>query len=85
MFFDGEGRETRRVELGTKESGKPFSLTVGAHVWHMPVCTSVQLVFHETQAGPFERERVNLWAAWSPREDDPSSIARYLKSLGFAA
>ena len=75
----------RRVELGHKDSGKPFMLTVGAHVWHMPVCTSAQIVFYETQAGPFERDRVNVWAAWSPREDDAGAIARYLKSLGFAA
>jgi glucose-6-phosphate isomerase len=85
VFFDDRGNEIRRVAMGAKDSGKPFALNVGAGVWHMPVCTTAQLVFYETQAGPFERERVNLWAAWSPAEDDPRAIARYLKALGFSA
>ena len=49
----------------------------------MPVCRSEQVVFYETLEGPFDRERVNAWAPWSPAEDDPRAIERYLVSLGF--
>jgi glucose-6-phosphate isomerase len=84
VLFDDDGRETRRIELGTRDSGKPFTLRLGPDIWHMPVCRSEQLVFYETLEGPFERERVNVWAPWSPNEDDAEGIARYLRSLGFA-
>jgi hypothetical protein len=47
------------------------------------VCRSEQLVFYETLEGPFERDRVNIWAPWSPEENDPEGIARYLRLLRF--
>ena len=83
VLFADDGREERRVEMGARESGKPFSVRVGAGIWHMPVCRSEQVVFYETLEGPFDRERVNAWAPWSPAEDDPRGIERYLVSLGF--
>jgi len=83
VLFDDRGAETRRIALGSMATGKPFSLELGPDVWHMPVCTSAQVVFNETLSGPFDRERVNLWAPWSPREDDAAAIERYLASFGF--
>jgi len=47
------------------------------------VCRTEQLVFYETLEGPFERESMNEWAPWSPAEDDPEAIAKYLRSFGF--
>ena len=83
VLFDDAGTVTRRIEMGPRASGKPFTVRVGPHIWHMPVCLTEQLVFYETLEGPFERERMNEWAPWSPAEDDPRGIAKYLASLGF--
>jgi glucose-6-phosphate isomerase len=83
VLFDGDGRETQRIELGGRDSGKPFTLRLGPDLWHMPVCRSEQLVFYETLEGPFRRDTVNEWAPWSPEESDAEGIARYLRSLGF--
>jgi cupin fold WbuC family metalloprotein len=83
VLFDDAGHVTQRIEMGARESGKPFTIRIGPDCWHMPVCTSKQLVFYETMTGPFERDTVNVWAPWSPAEDDPEAIAAYLRSLGF--
>jgi glucose-6-phosphate isomerase len=82
FLFDEDGKVTRRIDLGVRESGKPFSLRIGAGVWHVPVCRSEQLVFYETMTGPFRRESANDWAPWSPDEDDPGGISGYLSGLG---
>lgn len=82
FLFDGDGQVTQRVDLGPRGSGKPFTLWIGAGVWHMPVCQTPQLVFYETMTGPFRRDDVNIWAPWSPPEDDPAAIEAYLRGFG---
>jgi glucose-6-phosphate isomerase len=83
VLFDDAGNVTERIEMGPRESGKPFTVRVGPRIWHMPVCRTPQLVFYETLEGPFERERMNDWAPWSPNEDDAKGIAKYRAALGF--
>lgn len=82
FLFDDAGGVIRRIDLGARDSGKPFCLRLEANVWHMPVCRSEQLVFYETMTGPFRRESANDWAPWSPEEDDIAGIVRYLRDLG---
>lgn len=82
FLFDADGAPRRTIEMGPRGSGKPFCLQLDAGVWHMPVCRTPQLVFYETMAGPFVRDDVNLWAPWSPGEDDPLAIRAYLESFG---
>lgn len=82
FLFEDDGTVTRTIEMGARDSGKPFSLRLQPNVWHMPVCRSEQIVFYETMQGPFERDSVNVWAPWSPAEDDPDGIAVYLRQLG---
>jgi cupin fold WbuC family metalloprotein len=81
LTFDDRGEVTRRIELGPRASGKAFTLRIEAHIWHMPVCRTEQLVFYETMEGPFERERINIWAPWSPEEHDGPAIDAYLRVL----
>jgi len=82
FLFDDRGEVTRRLELGARDTGKPFTLRLAPKVWHMPVCRSPQLVFYETMTGPFRRDAINAWAPWSPAEDDADGIADYLARLG---
>jgi cupin fold WbuC family metalloprotein len=82
FVFDDAGKVTSRIDLAPRASGKPFTLRLGAGVWHMPVCRSEQLVFYETMTGPFQRESANDWAPWSPEEDDVEGIVGYLRGLG---
>ena len=84
FLFDDDGNVTGKLELGPRESGKPFTLRVEAGVWHMPVCRTEQLVFYETMTGPFRRDAVNAWAPWSPAEDDAVGIETYLAGLGIS-
>jgi len=82
FLFDAAGNVTETVELAARGSGKPFTLRLGPNVWHMPVCRTPQLVFYETMTGPFRRDEVNVWAPWSPAEDDAEGIERYLGKFG---
>jgi glucose-6-phosphate isomerase len=82
FLFGAEGAVVRRIDLGPRESGKPFTLRIEAGLWHMPVCRSEQLVFFETMTGPFRRDSANEWAPWSPAEDDAAGVVRYMADLG---
>jgi glucose-6-phosphate isomerase len=84
FLFDDSGTVTETITLGPRGSGKPFTLRLGPNLWHMPVCRSPQVVFYETMTGPFRRDEVNVWAPWSPAEDDVDGIAAYLRALGVA-
>jgi cupin fold WbuC family metalloprotein len=83
LLFDGDGKVTRTVDLGSFDRGKPFALHIEAESWYMPVCMTPEVVFYETKWGPF-REDTNLWAPWSPAEDDAPGIAAYRRTLGIA-
>lgn len=82
LFFDHGGNITDAVDLGTFGGGKPFALHIRPGVWYMPVCLTQEVVFYETKWGPFLRDGSNLWAPWSPAEDDVEGIAAYRRRLG---
>jgi cupin fold WbuC family metalloprotein len=79
-LFEDDGSIREVLHLGAPASGRPFTVRVGPDEWHMPVCTTPQLVFFETMQGPFDRDAVNEWAPWSPGEDDAQGIREYLQA-----
>ena len=81
-LFESDGSITEIIELGERQSGKPFSFRLAAGIWHMPVCRSDQVVFYEAATGPFRRDDINQWASWSPEESDEEGIESYLRSVG---
>ena len=82
LFFNDEGAVRSSTDLGPFVGGKPFALRIEPGHWYMPICISQQVVFFETQAGPFRRDVMNRWAPWSPAEDDAAGIAAYRRRLG---
>jgi cupin fold WbuC family metalloprotein len=82
LFFDDAGAVTDSVDLGPFGSAKPFALRIAPGRWYMPVCLTPQAVVFESKAGPFRRDASNIWAPWSPAEDDPAGIDAYRRHLG---
>lgn len=84
LLFDDSGAVTHSIDLSPFGSGNPFALRIEPERWYMPVCMTSQVVFFETKTGPFRRDATNVWAPWSPAEDDTAGIAAYRRSLGIA-
>lgn len=82
LLFDDTGTITERIDLQPFGGTQPFALRLEPGQWYMPVCMSLQVVFFETKTGPFEREATNLWAPWSPEENDGAAIDAFRRKLG---
>ena len=82
FVFDAAGRVQRKVELGARGGGRPFCVRVAPGVWHMDLVRSGAAVFLETMAGPFVKDRSNLYAPWAPAEGDAAAVRAFLQSLG---
>lgn len=82
LIFNDEGQVTERIRLGAHGQGAAMCLWIAAGCWHMPVCLSELAVFHEVIGGPFERDKTNEWAPWSPDEDDVAGIEAFMRTVG---
>ena len=66
VFFDEQGRETRRLTIGPPGSGLPPLYRLASDTWHVVIPLDDMLVIHETSAGPFVRDEAPP-PAWAPR------------------
>jgi cupin fold WbuC family metalloprotein len=82
LLFDDQGEIARTVELGTRGGGMAICVRLIPSLWYATVCRSEMVVFYETKQGPFARERSNVWAPWSPDEDDLQGIAAFRAQIG---
>jgi len=82
LLFDDGGKVTRAIDLLPFGAGGDFVLRIEAGRWYMPVCLTPQVIFYERKTGVFRRDESNLWAPWSPAEDDASGIAAFRDRLG---
>lgn len=80
FIFDDAGKVVRRIEMGA-DSGKTFVYRLANNLWHLPVPRSEFVVYHEVYTGPFEKEADVQYAAWSPDEEDISSVEQFLNQL----
>lgn len=69
VFFDDEGRETRRLRLGAPGSGLPSLYRLNAPDWHLVIPLDEMVVVHETGCGPFTRD-AEPPPAWAPRDTE---------------
>ncbi len=80
FLFDDDGHVSRRIDLGSPGSSKPFHVRYAAGVWHMPVVLSEAVVYFEFNAGPYHEGIDPEYAPWSLTEDDDRA-AEYLSML----
>lgn len=80
ILFDESGQITQIVQLGEYGSGSPFYHRSDGSSFHTVFVRSAVAVVHETTRGPFRLED-NIFAPWSPDENDPAGVARFLELL----
>ena len=80
VVFDEEGNIVEVTTLGEHTSGKPFYYRISNTYYHMLIIRSDVLVFLETTNGPFSPSD-NLFAPWSPDNDDPVGIEKFMAKL----
>ena len=81
LFFDDEGRVTRRIEMGEPRSGRTCLYRLSSSLWHMPAPRTDMVVFHETFLGTFDRDRDVEEAPWGPAEGDAQAITDFLEKI----
>ncbi|MBL7085931.1 MAG: WbuC family cupin fold metalloprotein [Candidatus Cloacimonetes bacterium] len=80
IFFDDEGKVTRRIKMGPVGSNSTFLYRLSSNLWHTVVPLSEFVIIHETTTGPFIKEE-SEFAPWSSVDDDPKGIERFLAKI----
>ena len=80
VIFDETGRITEVMELGGTDPGRHFFTRLGPGIYHTLIVESEIFVFHETIAGPFNREDT-VWAPWAPDIQDHENVSAFVAGL----
>lgn len=81
FFFNDAGEVIRRIDMAAHGAGKTYLYRLSNRIWHIPVPTSDFVVYHEVYCGPFDREGDCEFASFSPPEDAPAEIEKFLADL----
>ncbi len=81
VVFDASGRVLQKHDLRPAADGGTFCLWLEPGCWHMNLPRSPMVVFQETMAGPFIRDRANIFPAWAPDPASPQAVRAFLESL----
>ena len=80
VFFDDEGRETRRIRLGAPGTGLPSLYRLSCDAWHAVLIETEFAIIHETTNGPFVPSEAEF-ASWAPDGNDPNVSLAFLMQL----
>ena len=80
VFFDDEGRETRRIQLGEPGTGRSSLYRLSCDAWHTVLIESEFAIIHETTNGPFVPSEAEF-ANWAPDGSDPNASIAFLTHL----
>jgi cupin fold WbuC family metalloprotein len=80
IFFDDDGKVTRRIEMGPVGSNSTFFYRLSSNLWHTVVPLSDFVIIHETTGGPFIKEE-SEFAPWSPVDGDRKKVEKFVKKL----
>lgn len=69
VFFDDEGRMTRRLTVGAAGTGLPPLYRMSSEDWHVVIPLEKSLVVHETSTGPFVRN-TDPPPPWAPKDEE---------------
>lgn len=77
-IFDDEGQVLRKIKMSADGN---FLYRVSEGHWHMPICLSEYLLYHEVFTGPFQKELDVEFPDWAPREDEHEKAQQFIKQL----
>ncbi len=81
VVFDDTGEVIRIIAMGPHDSPKAHLVRLAPGCWHMDIPRSDRVVIHEIIAGPFDREKSNVMAPWSPEEGDQDAVKAFLAKV----
>jgi cupin fold WbuC family metalloprotein len=73
VFFDDDGRVTRRIHMGPNGSGLTFYYRMSSDLWHAVLPLSDYVIIHETTSGPFVPGDADF-APWGPDPSDAEAV-----------
>ena len=81
-IFDDLGKVIKKIEMGDQNSNKVIIYRSTSGIWHMPVCKTDYVIYHEVYTGPFNKELDVEYSKWSPDEgENKEDIERFMDSL----
>lgn len=80
IFFDDQGSVSRRLHMGSRETGQVFIFRLSSSPWYSLVPLSDFVIIHETITGPFTNTE---FAPWAPDGSEPNAVRDFLARLGF--
>jgi len=80
ILFDDTGSVIHVLKMGKYETGMIFYYRISEPIYHTLLIQSDILVFHETTAGPLNREDT-IFADWSPDAADKEACKSYVLHL----
>lgn len=80
VFFDNEGKVTRRIPMSPCGSGQTFLYRLSSSLWHTVVPLSEFVIIHETTTGPFIPGETEF-ATWGPDETNIEGIKSFLARI----
>jgi cupin fold WbuC family metalloprotein len=82
VFFDDDGRKTRRIRLGNDGTHvgptNPWVFRMAAPLWHTVIPVDDIVVVHETTNGPFVQGKNMEIPPWAPQD---SELAAWVEGL----
>ena len=82
MGFSSTGQITKKLRIGTYDSGLPFIVRLAEKTFHTLIPISPKTVIVETVQGPFYK---TIYAEWAPSPNEKKASQEYFKMLCQAA
>ena len=80
IFFDDRGNVTEKLTLSSESEGDKI-VRIGAGHWHMPIARSEWVIYHEILQGPFDKDEIIKYSAWSPGQNDKVEIEKFVGEI----
>jgi glucose-6-phosphate isomerase len=83
FFFDDTGKVLRRIDMAAQgaNGAHTYLYRLSNRIWHIPVPTSDFVVYHEVYCGPFSRDGDVEYAPFSPPEEAPAEVEKFVAEL----
>ncbi|KZN47189.1 WbuC family cupin fold metalloprotein [Pseudoalteromonas luteoviolacea] len=78
FIFDDNGAVQQVIKLG---KGQDLMQRIEGGIWHLPICMSDYVVYHETLVGPYNKEADVILPKWSSANTDLTALEHLYSKL----
>ncbi|MDK1285613.1 WbuC family cupin fold metalloprotein [Pseudoalteromonas umbrosa] len=80
FIFDNTGKVTQVIRQSC--SGNQAKLQrIEGNTWHLPICISETVVYHETLVGPYDKASDVITPEWAPSLEDKEGLVTFYEQL----